>query len=71
MTTTLEWHRAGDRGGGAVKREPHRWTREETEFLERHYTAQGAAWVAQRLGLTAKQVYNRAEHLGRSDRRLA
>jgi len=47
-----------------VKREPHRWTREETEFLERHYTAQGAAWVAKRLGLTPKQVHNRAEHLG-------
>jgi len=37
---------------------------EQNAFLQDHYSAHGAAWCADRLGLTVRQVYRRQKSLG-------
>lgn len=43
---------------------PHKWTDDENALVERYYVRHGARWLAQRLGLTEKQVRGKARKLG-------
>lgn len=42
----------------------HVWTDEETAFLRRHYRKDPAWIIGERLGLTEKQVYRKAQRIG-------
>lgn len=41
-----------------------KWTNHMIEFMREHYPVNGGAWVAERLGLPAHRVYERARKLG-------
>lgn len=42
----------------------HTWTDEQTAFLQAHYADHRTAWIAERLGLDQKQVYQKANAMG-------